>query len=559
VKELFPIINCPMIYAGLPVLDAATMDRDFNGKIIHVLEFGLGDTVNAIPIIKGTKKAFSKAKLIVYCEKRWLEIVRPYLSKEDELIGWDAILESYDHIFAGLKLSGANGALVPHMMRFSTQLAHGESKQEALVRGLNLKFFVPEIRPEMKISDQHKITAEQLLLKKNLVKNEFVVITPNKSRKSEKFWKTDLFEELACLITRDLGLQIVLLGEGKDVDLDIPGAIKFSDLNIFEAGLVISQSAFFIGLDSGLSHVSAIFDTPSLILYPYLSQDVTPFEVRVHSPFSFSIMAHLHAQEILPKDVLNGIMILKNSGKLRSQSFCPACGRVMCYLDKISSIKLVRRCVCGTGITILKEKDQTSSYEIPSADCLQNQEAPDDLFLPGTLHEMISFLGTVKGRKHFSISGIETQDMKSHRSEDRRNYLGHPDDLDFSIDGVLFCLFQLGYVPQKIIRCDLIKQDESLKIEFTLVGSLNNQKKMTFFWKGKNLTLPDWRWYLRYFSWEFWGSEKTLDQLPKKVAECDGASIAFEVALAIVRRNPSMKSFKYLVRYFMRGKLKASG
>ena len=92
-KEFFPASHRPIIYAGLPVLNAAEMDPDFNGKIIHVLEYGLGDTVNAIPVIRGTQKAFPNGRLVVYCEKRWLEIVRPYPSKEDELIGWGVRLQ----------------------------------------------------------------------------------------------------------------------------------------------------------------------------------------------------------------------------------------------------------------------------------------------------------------------------------------------------------------------------------------------------------------------------------------------------------------------------------
>ena len=67
----FPQDKHPSVtYAGLPVFNVAEMEPGFHGNIIHVLEFGLGDTVNAIPIIKGTRKAFPDACLVVYCEKK---------------------------------------------------------------------------------------------------------------------------------------------------------------------------------------------------------------------------------------------------------------------------------------------------------------------------------------------------------------------------------------------------------------------------------------------------------------------------------------------------------
>ena len=554
-KEFFPASHRPIIYAGLPVLNAAEMDPDFNGKIIHVLEYGLGDTVNAIPVIRGTQKAFPNGRLVVYCEKRWLEIVRPYLSGEDELIGWDLSVP-YDRIFEELKRSELSGVLVPYMLRFPEQLAYGESKQEALVRGLNLSFFVPEIRPEMKISAQDQLSAEQSLLKEGLIRNEFVVLAPNAGRQSNKFWKRSSFEELTHLIIGELGIKVVLLGQEGEVDLDVPGVVRFSDLNIFEAAWIISQSCFFVGLDSGLSHVSAVFDIPSLTLYPYLSQDVIPFEVRVHSPFSSAIKSSSLVPEILPIDVLNCIRIFKNTDNLRPPTFCPACGRGMWYIDKIASNRVFRRCVCGTRVTVILGKRQPLSQDLLFSFHEENERIRDVVSLPESLPEMISFLDAIKGRDHFSISGIVNKKLEFCQekavSADVQEKL---ERLEFSMDGILLCLLALGYVPQKITCHQIGNQKESLTIEFASIGFLNGFKKIAILWGGRKLLVPDWRWYFRYFSWESWANEKFLEQLPKKVAEVDSSDSAFKVARVVFRRHPSMKSLKYFVRYFFKSKI----
>ena len=73
------------------------------------------------------------------------------------------------------------------------------------------------------------------------------------------------------------------------MDLSIPDVVRFEELSIALSGAIISKSAWFVGLDSGLSHVASSFNIPVIVLYPYLDQDIMPFEVRVHTPSSRSV------------------------------------------------------------------------------------------------------------------------------------------------------------------------------------------------------------------------------------------------------------------------------
>ena len=94
--------------------------------------------------------------------------------------------------------------------------------------------------------------------------------------------------------------------------------------------------------------------------------------------------------------------------------------------------------------------------------------------------------------------------------------------------------------------------------KFIAVDCSQDFQKISLEWGGRRLVVPDWRWYLQYFSWESWANEQLLEQLPKKVAEGDGFRAASEVAKAVFRRHPSIKSLKYLMRYFLRRQFRSS-
>ena len=136
-------------------------------KIIHFLEFGLGDSVNSICIIKGTKKAFPENQIIVYCDYRWKEIIQPYLSSNDQIITYDSFDLHYESIFEQIG-SIEDGVVVPYMVRFPDQWAKGETKQESLVRCLGLRDFVPEVRPEFPVENVPDDSLSKILKENNL-------------------------------------------------------------------------------------------------------------------------------------------------------------------------------------------------------------------------------------------------------------------------------------------------------------------------------------------------------------------------------------------------------
>jgi hypothetical protein len=543
-------------YSGFPLLNADEMDPGYSGVIIHLLEGGLGDTLNSVPVIKGTKKAFPEGKLVVYCERRWLDIVRPYLSKKDELREWDVNTQTYESIFEDLRSSGIRGFIVPYMRRVPEQFAHGDSKQEALVKALHLSFFVPEIRPEIQISEKDRMSAEEVLQREGLVQNGFVILAPNQGRAPNKSWKKSSFEELSRLILKELDTKVVLLGQAGEVDLDVPGVIKISSLNIFEAGWVISRSCLFLGLDTGLSHLASVFNVPAVVLYPYSAQADMPFEVRVHSPFSFLIMPTPQIPDIVPVDVLKCIRTFKGPDKLQAPIFCPACGRGMWYVDQILSRGVFRRCVCGTVRYIPFSQDRIFPQGNNRQFSCQDKE--EVFFLPERIDEMNDFLDGLKMKDVFSVSGYFTDDCVVHQQEiastDNQRHLK---DLFLSMDGLLFCLLSMGYVPQGIKTDNVSDKGKYLTIDFVSMRLSSEKKQLVFLWKGKKLTVPGWRWYFQYFSWEFWSNERSLRQFPKKIAQSQSCSAAFNVACILFRRKYSITLLKYMIKYFFKMMIKS--
>ena len=120
------------------------------------------------------------------------------------------------------------------------------------------------------------------------------------------------------------------------------------------------------------------------------------------------------------------------------------------------------------------------------------------------------------------------------------------------MDGILLFLLVLGYVPRKITYDQISDPKEFLTIRFSSIGSWGDFKKIAILWGARRLLLPDRRWYFQCFYWEFWANETLLNQFPKKVAEIETSSSAFKVVMLVFRRDPSMKSLKYLLRYFLR-------
>ncbi len=513
-------------------------------KIIHFLEFGLGDSVNSICIIKGTKKAFPENQIIVYCDYRWKEIIQPYLSSNDQIITYDSFDLHYESIFEQIG-SIEDGVVVPYMVRFPDQWAKGETKQESLVRYLGLRDFVPEVRPEFPVENVPDDSLSKILKENNLEKSKFIVVAPNANRNSIKFWDRDSFESLIRLVLCETNMRVVVMGKQGETDLSVPDVVRFEELPIALAGAIISQSACFVGLDSGLSHVASSFHIPVVVLYPYLDQDVMPFEVRVHTPFASLFCANPKNPRISPEMVFDFLCKLLRNKDI-AQTFCPACGRGMWYVEHISKNKVFRKCVCGTRrlVTAISEDEMASGSNNRIAKARVTYEMPNNLLKTESFCEQIESLG----KKEISVKIFTSEDK--YFSEKQPNDI-LAENIFWSFDGILFFFRDMGLIPTRIG----FAEDSLIRIRFADPKNINffgvRTSRFVLPWGEKFISLKDIDFYFRYLSWGCWGNRKFLERLPKKIYEFGDVSVARTMAWKAFLYGRSLYSFKYILKYSM--------
>ncbi|MBI4708380.1 MAG: glycosyltransferase family 9 protein [Candidatus Omnitrophica bacterium] len=112
-------------------------------------------------------------------------------------------------------------------------------------------------------------------LSENNIKPEYSVIIHPCAGYSSKNWSSEKFSELARLIRERLNLSLIFIGAQKDVKT-INSIIEASGIDAINAAgktslgelvALIQKTGFFIGVDSGPSHVASILNKPAIILY----------------------------------------------------------------------------------------------------------------------------------------------------------------------------------------------------------------------------------------------------------------------------------------------------
>lgn len=157
-----------------------------------------------------------------------------------------------------------------------TQVMGSEYRHMMGVLGLEVKDFHPEI-----ISSVEDEGSGREMIKGSGVGDRYVVFSPFTTR-PQKHWFNDRWTELSGLIHERLGMPVVLLG-GKDDSEDaasIKGASHGNVINLTgqttlgQCVAIIKGASLLIGVDTGLTHMGAAFDTPTVALFgatcPYL-------------------------------------------------------------------------------------------------------------------------------------------------------------------------------------------------------------------------------------------------------------------------------------------------
>ena len=267
----------------------------------------IGDSVLTTPLIQKTKKLFPDTQIVVITRPQTEDIFKP-LPEVSEVIlndkrGWNKIAGVWKTARA-IKKSGIDILLVPHRSFRSALIAwlsgvpirivftssegwffytktvpfswmiHDAERNLSLLQGIAKEKFAAE-KLSMSFTPSADENVARLLKDFNLEGKKLVGIHAG-SAWPTKCWPMEYFVELISKLQTELGLQVVLVGGGKqDTDLgekicqlaqghaaSLCGKTSLADLMA-----LMKHLSLFITNDSGPMHIATAFDVPTLAIF----------------------------------------------------------------------------------------------------------------------------------------------------------------------------------------------------------------------------------------------------------------------------------------------------
>lgn len=153
----------------------------------------------------------------------------------------------------------------------------------------HLKLDVDDFLPQLYPTNEAETRAQALLAKNGLLPGRYAVFAPFTTR-PQKHWFEDAWQQLAQRVHNELGLTPVILGgpanriEADRIASSVAGVVALAGATrLPEAAVLIKHSALLIGVDTGLTHMGAAFDTPTVAIFgstcPYLGTGKANFRV----------------------------------------------------------------------------------------------------------------------------------------------------------------------------------------------------------------------------------------------------------------------------------------
>ena len=303
--------NIPVKYTEPKLGDWAYRHTETSGRKINKIGIFqtsfIGDSVLTTPLIQKTKKLFPDTKIVVITRPQTEDIFRP-LPEVSEIIlndkrGWNKIAGVWKTARA-IKKSGIDILLVPHRSFRSALIAwlsgvpirigftssegwflytktvpfnwmiHDAERNLSLLQGIAKEKFGGE-KLSMSFTPSAEENVERLMKDFNLTGKKLVGIHAG-SAWPTKCWPMEYFVELISKLQTELGVQVVLVGGGKqDTDLgekicqlaqghaaSLCGKTSLADLMA-----LMKHFKLFITNDSGPMHIATAFDVPTLAIF----------------------------------------------------------------------------------------------------------------------------------------------------------------------------------------------------------------------------------------------------------------------------------------------------
>lgn len=291
----------------------------------------LGDCIITFPLIEHIHAQFPEQDLLYFCREglgSFIKSAFPYVTpievkkydSSDYTRKRNLINSTYDleNVFCVHK--SFRSMVFSKMLKAKRRIHFTNSYRKFFVNGVNYDHKLPEtLRVLSLLSPLNSSLSEHIKLwsktnsltdqssftvpkefKTNLsidkdktfdIPENYVVIAPGSVWETKK-WPAQKFGQLANLIKEELKTSVVILGSKQELELSrslkqvAPAVIDLTgETSLMECKDIIANSTGFVGNDSGLVHMAALFNIPSVVVLgpTHLSLGFKPWQDNVEA------------------------------------------------------------------------------------------------------------------------------------------------------------------------------------------------------------------------------------------------------------------------------------
>lgn len=558
---------------GYPLCHVSQLSKDFSGRLYFVLGQGLGDHVNGFRILHELQICFPCAQFIVYADRRWEELVlrlgtidiRWYPTALDPRSGVgtnDPYLEAHEMIRKEMSANPTGSYLAYDHFPMPDRHARGETTLEAISRtiGLDLQ---GKARPFLPLQEVDESFVDEYLRQNGLEDKKFVLIAPFSW--PNKQWSRENFSLLIDDLYKINGLRSLLVSYPEMGTFKNPGVVMGYDLTLGQIGVLLSRTALFVGLDSGLSHMAAALDIPMVVIF--VERKTIPFEVRALSPWALHVVEGFakEEREPSPETVLAAVSFaLKNRENLNMViPDCPACQRPAHYVWRGNLSLIDFGCVCGLVIRKLSSNqsrlDSASLEETGRASTAGSESTEGEFPLSSLVRT--SDLTNLKKLNIFEEPlrqrRIERIDLTFERRSEGESYpfwgkdSKEEGDIFWSQDALVYWMGSLRYDLEDVSFGDGSANCWTLRfVRRDRVPQGRKEKSIKIPWSEGVLTLADPMDYARWYTFENWGHPEDLVGIVKSQVALGYYKEAVRSSQVAFRAKPSLRSLRWFGKAF---------
>jgi hypothetical protein len=554
-----------LTWDGFPLFHVDAVSPDFSGKLFFVLGQGLGDHVNGFRVLQELHLRFPASRLIVYADRRWEELVKRFDGVE---IRWfpkamevrskegtnDPYVLAHSEIRKEMSVFPEHSFIAYDHFPMADRHARGEATISATMRSIGLSPGAT-VRPFLPILETDLIWADSFLKMHELKSGQFAVVAP--FTWPNKRWPKECFSQIIDQIYERFGLRSIIIAYPEMGSFENKGSFCAYDLTLGQIAGLLSRAGIYLGLDSGLSHMAAALDLPSIEIF--IEKKVIPFEVRSCSPFFLYVIEGFFLEQTLPATevVFSSISFAweKRDNLADAIPVCPACLRKSQYVTSASQTDIDFMCVCGTTLKRRTKNKGVSTLNVqavcgnaPFSASTNNIpmliETGKDLV---TSDDLLSCERLLEERLVPMIRVVLDVPAPSHSAIDHSPL---SEKIMWSLDGILFWMERMGYRSISFTKSFHQQSGSSVAIDLVSVVSQGTPvlESLIIPWGAVSLKVRSMEQYLKFYSFEKWGRPPDLVGIVKSMISLGYKKDAVTAAWVAFRAQPVFRSFRWLLK-----------